>query len=195
MDDMQAHKMDKFTRSVNMEVGEHINKIVEAAKDQSEKRLKRAEDKALEEAFNRIQKSVREIESKYRRMLALAEQKCRMDALRHREELSKAIFDDVERELMLFTESDKYEEYLIRLVSAEELSEDAVIFLSQNDQRYAENLRKVSGREVRIDQGIKLGGLSITDSVQGFIIDKTLDGSLEDQKKSFSSKYSFKYEG
>ena len=67
--------------------------------------------------------------------------------------------------------------------------------LSQNDQRYAENLRKVSGREVRIDQGIKLGGLSITDSVQGFIIDKTLDGSLEDQKKSFSSKYSFKYEG
>ena len=89
----------------------------------------------------------------------------------------------------------KYEEYLIRLVSAEELSEDAVIFLSQNDQRYAENLRKVSGREVRIDQGIKLGGLSITDSVQGFIIDKTLDGSLEDQKKSFSSKYSFKYEG
>ena len=128
-------------------------------------------------------------------MLALAEQKCRMDALRHREELSKAIFDDVERELMLFTESDKYEEYLIRLVSAEKLSEDAVIFLSQNDQRYAENLRKVSGREVRIDQGIKLGGLSITDSVQGFIIDKTLDGSLEDQKKSFSSKYSFKYEG
>jgi len=96
---------------------------------------------------------------------------------------------------MLFTESDEYEEYLIRLVSAEELSEDAVIFLSQNDQRYAENLRKVSGREVRIDQGIKLGGLSITDSVQGFIIDKTLAGSLEDQKKSFSSKYSFKYEG
>ena len=32
MDDMQAHKLDKFTRSVNMEVGEHINKIVEAAK-------------------------------------------------------------------------------------------------------------------------------------------------------------------
>ena len=61
MDDMQAHKLDKFTRSVNMEVGEHINKIVEAAKDQSEKRLKRAEDKALEEAFNRIQKSVREL--------------------------------------------------------------------------------------------------------------------------------------
>ena len=37
MDDMQAHKLEKFTRSVNMEVGEHINKIVEAAKDQSEK--------------------------------------------------------------------------------------------------------------------------------------------------------------
>lgn len=194
MDDMQIHKLERFNKSVDMEVSEHIDRIIEEAKKQVEIQLEKTESDALTSAFNMIQKSVREIEAKYRRMYALAEQKNRVDALKHREKLSKTIFENVESELKSFTESDRYELYLRNLISEEKLSENAIIELSQKDQKYADKLKEVSGCDVRIDETIKIGGISIVDPDHGIINDKTLDGSLEDQKKSFSSKYSFRYQ-
>lgn len=192
MDDLQAKKLDKFAKSVNIEVEEHISRIIDEANKISSDKLKKAEDNALFDAYNKIQKSVRETEAKYQKMYALEEQKYKMEALRHRETLSKTIFRDIEEKLSVFAMSDKYESYLKKLVEEEKLSENAVIALSPRDEKYAEKLKAKYGHEITFDDSIEIGGLSIIDSMQGLIIDKTFDSALEEQKKNFSSRYSFK---
>ncbi len=192
MDDIQARKLEKFNESVNMEVGEHIGEIMDEANRLSKKKLEKAEDDALLEAYNKIQKAVRDTEAKYRKMYALEEQKYRMDALKYREELSKKIFSGVERRITEFTSSEKYGDYLIDIAECEKLSETAVVAVSPKDKKYGEKLKAKCGREVRQDESIELGGLMIIDSEQGLIIDKTFDSALEEQKKAFSSRYGFR---
>lgn len=191
MDEVQARKLEKFSESVNSEVEEHISKILGEADELSSEKLEKAEDDALLDAYNKIQKSVRDTEAKYRRMYALEEQKFRMDALRHREELSGRIFGDIEKKLAEFTSSEKYGDYLFRIAEGEKLS-GGEIAVSPRDKSYGEKLGEKYGCEVKLDDSIELGGLMIIDKEQGMIIDKTFDSALEEQKKAFSSRYSFK---
>lgn len=192
MDEVQVRKLEKFSESVNSEVEEHISKILGEANELSGKKLEKAEDDALLDAYNKIQKSVRDTEAKYRRMYALEEQKFRMDALRHREELSNRIFSDIEKKLAEFTSSEKYGEYLFTIAGEENLSGSGEIAVSPRDKAFGEKLGEKYGCEVKLDDSIELGGLMIIDKEQGMIIDKTFDSALEEQKKAFSSRYSFK---
>lgn len=192
MDDIQARKLEKFNESVNTEVGEHIGKIMDEANRLSEETLEKAEDDALLEAYNKIQRAVRDTEAKYRRLYALEEQKYRMNALKYREELSQKIFSGVERRISEFTSSEKYGDYLMNIADREKLSETAVVAVSPRDEKYSEKLKAKYGREVRQDDSIELGGIMIIDPEQGLIIDKTFDSALEEQKKAFSSRYGFK---
>lgn len=192
MDEVQARKLEKFSESVNSEVEEHISKILGEADELSSEKLEKAEDDALLDAYNKIQKSVRDTEAKYRRMYALEEQKFRMDALKHREELSDKIFGGIEKKLAEFASSEKYGDYLFSIAEGENLSGSGEIAVSPRDKDLGEKLGEKYGCEVKIDDSIELGGLMIIDKEQGMIIDKTFDSALEEQKKAFSSRYSFK---
>lgn len=192
MDEMQTEKLQRFTESVNIEVEEHITKIINEANEQSRNALKSAEDEALLDAYNKIQKTVKETEAKYSRMYALEEQKMRMDSLRHREELSEKIFSDIEEKLYSFAKTPSYADYLMKIVAEENYSKCAVLSLSPNDSKYSDKLSAKTGCEVRLDDSIKIGGVMIIDAERGVVIDRTFDNALEEQKKSFSSKYSFR---
>lgn len=192
MDEMQTEKLQRFTESVNIEVEEHITKLIDKANEQSRSVLKKAEDEALLDAYNKIQKCVKETEAKYRRMYALEEQKKRMESLRHRDELSGRIFSDIEKKLYSFAATDSYADFLMNIAASENYSENAVFAISPNDKAYCDKLAQKSGCRVELDESIRIGGVMIIDSERGFIIDRTFDNALEEQKKSFSSKYSFR---
>ena len=93
MNEIQAEKLDRFVNSVNNEVDEKINKIISEAEIQKSHQVKKTEDEELLNAYNKIQRSVRDIESKYRRMLALKQQQLKTDSLMQRENLAQKIFD------------------------------------------------------------------------------------------------------
>lgn len=192
MDEMQTEKLERFTESVNIEVEEHITKLIDEANEQSRLTLKKAEDEALLDAYNKIQKCVKETESKYRKMYAVEEQKMRMDSLRHRDELSEKIFSDIESKLYSFAKTSSYADFLMKIASEEKYSANAVFALSPNDKEFCGKLSEKTGCKVVLDESIKIGGAMIIDSERGFIIDRTFDNALQEQKKSFSSKYSFK---
>ena len=130
MDELQTEKLDKFVNSVNNEVDEKISKIISEAELQKKIQIQKTEDEALLNAYNKIQKSVREIESKYRRMLALKQQQLKSDSLRQREVLAESIFESVKKQICLFTDSEKYQNYLISLVKNEDVRKNSVIILS-----------------------------------------------------------------
>lgn len=194
MDELQTEKLDKFVNSVNNEVDEKINKIISEAELQKKIQIQKTEDEALLNAYNKIQKSVREIESKYRRMLALKQQQLKSDSLRQREVLAESIFESVKKQICLFTDSEKYQNYLISLVKNEDVRKNSVIMISEKDMKYSEILNNMFKCKVELDTEIEIGGITIVDNDNGIVIDKTLDSAFEEQRKSFSSRYKFRNE-
>lgn len=194
MDELQIEKLDKFVNSVNNEVDEKISKIISEAELQKKIQIQKTEDEALLNAYNKIQKSVREIESKYRRMLALKQQQLKSDSLRQREVLAESIFESVKKQICLFTDSEKYQNYLISLVKNEDVKKNSVIMISEKDMKYSEILNSMFKCKVELDTEIEIGGITIVDNDNGIVIDKTLDSAFEEQRKSFSSRYKFRNE-
>lgn len=194
MDELQTEKLGRFVNSVNSEVDEKINKIISEAELQKNNLIRKTEDEALLNAYNKIQKSVREIESKYRRMLALKQQQLKSDCLRRREILAESIFDSVKKQICLFTASEKYRNYLISLVKNEDIHENSVIMISEKDMKYSEILNSMFKCKVESDPEIEIGGIVIVDNDNGIAIDRTLDSAFEEQRKSFSSRYKFRNE-
>lgn len=193
MDETQViQKLNRFTESVNSEVDEHISSIIDEANRLSSEKIKKTEDDCLQDAFNKIQKSVRDIESRYRRLYALEEQKCRMDVLKHREKLANEIFADIKKKICDFAGSEQYSDYLMKAASREKLSDSTIIVVSPRDEKYGKAISDEYNYRYKTDENIELGGLMLVDDEQGLIIDKTFDSELEEQKKSFSSRYSFK---
>ena len=187
----QAEKLSRFASSVNLEVNEKIQLIEKQALDEKYELLEKTENKALEEAYVKIQKAVRETEGKYRRNIALKEQKLRTDVLKHRDELSQKIFKSVEEKIIDFTNSDKYSIFLRKQLENEDLKE-AVVKLSEKDmKKYSQIIADISKNPPEIDNDIQLGGVLIVYNDRGIIIDKTIDSFFEERKNSFSSEYKF----
>ncbi len=187
----QAEKLSRFASSVNLEVDEKIQLIEKQALSEKSELLEKTEDRVLEEAFLKIQKAVRDTEGKYRRKIALKEQELRSETLKHREELSRKIFEAVEEKIINFTNSDKYGSYLKKQLENESL-DDAVIRMSEKDlQKYSETVKNITGCPLEADENIHLGGLMVLYKSKGIIIDMTLDSLFEEHKDNFSAKYSF----
>lgn len=194
MNEIQAEKLDRFVNSVNNEVDEKINKIISEAEIQKSHQVKKTEDEELLNAYNKIQRSIRDIESKYRRMLALKQQQLKTDSLMQRENLAQKIFDAVSKRIYEFTVSEKYENYLINLVKNEKINKNFIIMISEKDLKYSNVLQDISGCKVETDPDIVMGGISIVDTENGIAVDKTFDSAIKEQRKQFSSRYKFRNE-
>lgn len=187
----QAEKLSRFASSVNLEVDEKIQHIEKQALNEKLELLEKTEDRVLEEAFLKIQKAVRDTEGKYRKKIALKEQELRYKILKHREELSRRIFEAVENKIVGFTNSDQYALFLKKQLENENF-DNAVIKMSERDfQKYGETIKKITGCILETDENIRLGGLTIYYKLKGIIVDMTLDSFFEEQKDGFSAKYNF----
>ena len=191
MTEIYSQKLKRFAASVNSEIEEQIEQIQQDSLTQKQELLNKTEDRVLNESYTRIQKSVRDIESKYRRIFALREQELNTETLKYRNELVKKIFEAVESKIIEFTQSEKYEGFLIKQLEKENVK-DAVIKISDRDMKFRESLEKASGCTVEADSDIELGGIALFFEKKGIVIDKTFDNALEEHKQSFSSRYSFK---
>ena len=145
MNELQAEKLDRFMNSVNTEVDEKINLIIENAQSEKRRRVEKAENEALLEAYNRIQKSVKDTESRYRKEYALKQQQLRMNELKYRETLTENIFGVIREKVNSFISSDKYREYLLKLAADENAGGSCVIMVSKKDYHYKEIIEQSTG--------------------------------------------------
>ncbi len=191
MSDMNSQKLSRFAQSVNADINKQIADIRRETAEEKENILKAVEEKVLYECYQKIQKSKRKIEGRYRRANALKEQELRRNVLMQRNEYVRNIFKAVEEKIINFVNSDKYEDYLISQLKHINL-EGGIIKVSENDHKYMKGICGSSGCSVQVDEDIKLGGIAIYFEEKGIIIDKTFDSALEEQKQCFYSNYSFK---
>lgn len=191
MSDIFNEKLMRFASSVNSEIDEKIEQIKQQAEAERTVYFQKTEDRVLLECYEKIQKAVRDIESKYRSVAALCEQESYAQVLKSRKALVDKIFDNVKERIIEFTASDKYISYLKKQLENENLT-GAVIKISPRDAKYKTALADFSGCTVEEDSDIRLGSLIIFYEDKGIINDKTFDNALEEQKRSFTSKYNFK---
>lgn len=193
MEEKSLEKLNRFVNSVDGEVEAQISDLLTTAKTEGETLLKHAEDQTLLQAFEQIQEQVKEIQAKYQRQLAQTEQDYHSALLTHREELVETIFGNVRTRLDAFTQSADYEAYLCGLLKGETVTADTTILVRPADLSHAQALQAACGNSCKVeaDNGIEIGGLSLVVGDSNRINDKTLDTAFSEQRKQFSSQYSF----
>ncbi len=188
-----SEKLEHFVSAVNSEIEKTIDVIISEADATKKEILDEAKDQSLNAAYERIQDSIKKVSSKYTKLVSKAELDCKKDILILREKLTEKVFENIRQSLAEFRKKPQYLKYLISLVKAEKLNDNAVILLSAADMEYSSDIKKALelSCEFKEDMSIKFGGLSILYPEQGILIDKTIDLALIEQRDDFNEKNCF----
>ena len=179
-------------QSVMAEAGAQAQKLQDQAREFKETAMKKAEEEVLQELYCRIQDEITEIHTSATRSVSQKETKERQDLLLRREEITRAVFEQVKRRLLDFTRTPAYHELMNEI--AKELGarcpmEGTIVMLRRDDYHLSAKLGEHFGKNVRIlaDEAIKIGGIKVMNQSSGIFLDETLDSRLEDQKPWFYS--------
>lgn len=191
--EVKASNMKNFSEAVNSEVSVKVEDIMKSAEDEKDKLLEKANDEALQMAYDRIKKEIKVIQAKYFKIIAKAGLDSKKQILTHREELIADLFKSIENELIAFKNSASYEKYLTDCITSEKIQPGAVIFIAPSDEKYQGAIKAClpKGCTVETDNNIKLGGLSVMYREDNIIIDKTIDSKLKDERIQFNRKNCF----
>ena len=183
-------RFEMIQKSVLDQAEAEAKKLRDEAEEFKSTAMKKAE--ALEELYGRIQDEIAEIHTSATRSVSQKESKERQDLLLRREEITRAVFEQVRKRLLEFTKTPAYVELMNGI--AKELGarcpmEGTVVMLRREDYHLAAKLGEHFGKDVRIlaDEAIRLGGIKVMNQSSGIFLDETLDSRLEDQKPWFYS--------
>ena len=185
-------RFQMIQQSVMAEASAEAQKLLDQAKEYKDNAMKKAEDEVLQELYGKIQDEVAEIRTSSTQSVSKKETQERQNLLLRREEITKAVFDQVRRRLLDFTKTPAYTDLMVEL--SKELAtrcpmEGTVVMLRRDDYHLASRLGDYFGKNCRIlaDESIRIGGLKVMNQSSGIFMDETLDSRLEDQKPWFYS--------
>lgn len=192
--DMNNEKLQKFIDAVNDEIDTKVRDMLAEAEEEKKAILAEASRESDETAERHLDAGAKKHGSQYVRDISKAELNMKKAVLQHREELTAKVFEVVEKRLCDYRSDPKYVDMLVKNLLLLHVNDGAEVFLSPDDMKYAETLKKaVRSDNVKFspDERIRLGGLSVYDKEKGTISDKTFDLAVEEQKRSFANSNAF----
>lgn len=181
-----------FIDAVNSEIDGKVNSMLAEAESRKKAVLDEAEVYSAETAGNDAASDKNR--SRYVMEVSKAELNMKKAVIRHRDELADKVFGAVEKRLIEFRDDPKYVDLLIKNLIIMQVSDGSEIFLSPDDMKYADNLKKAipsCRAEFYPDEKIRLGGLAVYNAEKGTILDKTFDSAIEEQKRVFAGSGAF----
>ncbi len=181
-------KLQMFIDAVNAEIDSKVNTVLAEAEEKKNAILAEADSYSAEDNGNK--EFYAKSESNYVRNVSKAELEMKKSVIRHRDELADKVFEAVEKRLAEFRRDPKYVDMLIKNLLLMRVSDSSEIFLSPDDMKYAETLKKAAPQckaKFSPDENIRLGGLSVYNAEKGTVLDKTFDSAVEEQKRAFAS--------
>lgn len=178
--------------SVMREAGDRAKALNTQKENYRKNSLAKAEDQILKEMYGKIQDEISDIRGNATRTVARQEQKARQDLLLRREEITKAVFQNVKNRLIAYAKTEQYQTHMLELckaIAGRYPMENSVVLLRRDDYHMAADMDKIFGSKCRImaDESIQVGGLKLMNQSVGIFVDETLDGKLEEQKPWFYS--------
>ncbi|MDE7278344.1 MAG: hypothetical protein K2N26_01275 [Oscillospiraceae bacterium] len=191
--DNNNEKLKVFIDAVNDEIEGEVNRILAAAEERKKAVLAEAESFSAEETGKAVSYSKKD-GNLYIRNVSKAELNMKKSVIGHRDELADKVFDAVEKKLAEFRGDQKYVNLLVKNLLLMHVSDGSEIFLSPDDMKYADTLKKAipsCNAKFSTDEKIRLGGLAVYNAEKGTITDKTFDSAIEEQRRVFTGKNVF----
>lgn len=183
-------KTDNFLKAIEKYAEQQRTQIESEAEDFKQKELDKAEEEGLREAYGLIQKKMTDIKINIAGDLSRAENASRKKTFTRRKEIEDSVFEEAERKLRKYTETEKYLERLSK--SAKEISsvltaKDTVLYVRAQDMKYAGKIKAAFGRDCQIEASdeISIGGVIGVSKSMGLLADETLDSGLLQQHDWF----------
>ena len=105
-------KTDNFLKAIEKYAEQQRTQIESEAEDFKQKELDKAEEEGLREAYGLIQKKMTDIKINIAGDLSRAENASRKKTFTRRKEIEDSVFEEAERKLRKYTETEKYLERL-----------------------------------------------------------------------------------
>lgn len=188
MDSKTSENLTKFIEAINIDAENECKKIKSDAKDGNIRELESLKEELSIESSNKINFELRKIQSESNRDFAALENKMKSELIAKRDAIESSVFDEVEKKIKIFIETDDYKTLLIR--SAEKIGKllsgnNLVIFAGKDDEKYFDEIKSAVGKdcEIKVDETITLGGLKA--STDTFSADDTLECRLKNEHEKF----------
>lgn len=192
--DNKNEKLKVFIDAVNDEIDGEVSRILADAEERKKAVLAEAEHFSADETVKTNCSVSAKNVSLYLRDVSKAELNMKKSVIEHRDELAGKVFDTVEKRLAEFRKDQKYVNLLIKNLLLMHVSDNSEIFLSPDDMKYADTLKKAipsCNAAFLPDEKIRLGGLAVYNAEKGIISDKTFDSAVEEQRRVFTGKNVF----
>ena len=152
--------------------------------------MEKAENEILREIYGKIQAQVAQIEAASTKETVNFELAQKRELLEMRRQLQEQVFAAVRERLVRFTKTEEYAAYLKDTCGrlAQQYDDEAsVLAVRPQDAALVQGLLGLFHRvrQVRQDAAISLGGIRLENAAKNYLVDETLDFSLQEQRDWF----------
>ncbi|MCI9362982.1 MAG: hypothetical protein HFG17_01845 [Oscillospiraceae bacterium] len=188
-------KLELFRQAILEKANAQKEAVRQETEARKKKMLDEEESKLLESFYRETQTKIQKIKAQNIKELGQESTRLKRELYAQREQYVNEILARVRADLVAFTQSETYGDFLEK--KAEKLCTQwpgGILRLRPDDIPFRDRLEKF-GRPVETDSGIHLGGLILYDPEKGAVIDESLDAALEAQKGWFQRNSGFQTEG
>lgn len=174
--------------SISSKEVEAINAEVKKMEDEA---LSSMQKEAKKDADLRLKQELEEIHQEAATQISETHTERTKKLIAKRDEYVSEVFKNAKDELVAFTKSSDYKDYLLKQAkkASENDFEHAVMYVRQEDLKFADDLKKAYGKDVAVEASdeITLGGLILENKEDALVVNETLEFALENQKSWFAN--------
>lgn len=185
MDNME--KIAIFEKAINKAAEDETESLLSDARKKAEEAVKCADEEYLERCYHVVSGETRNIKRKLMHEVSQRDFEASKEVFAHRSRRVQEFFEELEKEIAVFSETPEYEKRLLTLTEEIEkenpFDEKTVIYVKPADvdklKKHYPNV-KISG-----DKKIRLGGVSVFYPERSVYADRTFDNAFAEQKAEF----------
>lgn len=187
-------KLEKFYNNVMKDALSKRDKLLSEIEEKKKLTMQQKELLYLEEAYNFIQKAKRSINKKSNDSISKAIMESKKALFQKREQIISSVFENVYKNVLDFTNSEKYKEFLFNKISAalSFVSDgEKIIYINKSDEKFLDEINKTFCSEkikALISDNDFIGGCIVKNIDKNIIVDETISEKLNEQKGLFVEK-------
>ncbi|MDD3809403.1 MAG: V-type ATP synthase subunit E [Erysipelotrichaceae bacterium] len=176
---------------IEREAATQENRLLEEAQELREKAKEEIKLEVVKEIQARFDKELAALQLKSTVASATDATKQRQELINLRDGYVKTVFEGARAKLIDFTNSEKYEEFLLSKVKAAAQNhnfDEAQILVSEKDKKYEAKILSAYGlkAEVVVSEKLTIGGFILLNPKTNVVIDNSLSFILDDQMAYFT---------
>ncbi len=179
------NKFNEFSQIVLREASEEKQRILADIKRQITESNKKIKDEILKKSEQNLKLETEKVVYEKNKKLSKLAIEAKKEVIQKREELLLQMYNTLEQRLMEFTNSDKYNDWIISKITEAQSqlnTKDITIYISKKDENLISQRLKL---KTLLDNEIRIGGCKVICEQKKVLIDNTLEKKLNEVFENF----------